>query len=309
MTAAISQFGKRSSDRRPKPALSRSGQYWVPRLLAQGIRMADRLVRTRDGVRLHVSLLGSGTNTLIVPGTGNEADFEGHFSDCHVALFDIRNRGRSDSVPASGAVGLPVEVDDIDDVRKAVGFERCSLFAWSYPALVAGLYAARYPERVERLILACPPPAYAANGPGFFTARGRRPEDTSAVAPCLTADDARARRRELARSLMANPAGVDRLRSDPGLMPNEWPDHAANALIRVRATFPVDFDLRSELRTIAAPTLILHGAQDGIPLASSEELSRLIPNAHLVVLPDVGHLPHVEAPNQFSRSIKDFLSE
>lgn len=268
----------------------------------------DRFVTTRDGVRLHASLLGTGPSPVIVPGTGNEADFEDHFASHFVVFFDIRNRGRSDSVPDSGRVGLPVEVDDIDDiddVREALGFDRCSLFAWSYPALVAALYAARNPERVDRLILSCPPPAHA-NVPGFFTARGRQSLPPEAM-PAATAAEARAQRRELARSLMWNSAGVERLQSDPGVMPNEWPHHVANAMDRVRATFGEGFDFRPEIRMIAAPTLIIHGARDGSPLATSEELCELIPDAQLVVLPDVGHLPHVEAPVEFSQCVDEFL--
>ena len=107
---------------------------------------------------------------------------------------------------------------------------------------------------------------------------------------------------------MANPAGVERLRSDPGAMPNEWPDHVATALARVWATFPENFDFRPELHTITAPTLIIHGADDDIPLESSKQLSDLIPGARLVVIPGVGHLPHVEAPDEFSRNIDEFLS-
>lgn len=274
--------------------------------LDPGVRMADhRVVTTHGGVRLHASLLGSGPSPIIVPGTGNEADFAEHFANRSAVFFDIRNRGRSDAVPDSGRVGLPIEVNDIDDVRHTLGFERCSLFAWSYPALVAALYAARNPERVDRLILSCPPPAHA-NVPGFFTARGRRPEPADAM-PAATASEARTQRRELARSLMWNPTGVERLRSDPGAMPNEWPHHVASAMDRVRATFPEGFDFRPEIRTIAAPTLVIHGAQDGTPLATSEELCELIPDARLVVLPEVGHLPHVEAPDEFSRNIDEFL--
>ena len=106
---------------------------------------------------------------------------------------------------------------------------------------------------------------------------------------------------------MWNSVGVERLRSDPGAMPNEWPQHVADAMDRVRATFAEGFDFRPEIRTIAAPTLIVHGARDGIPVASSQELCELIPDAQLVVLPDVGHLPHVEAPVEFSQSIDKFL--
>ncbi len=267
----------------------------------------DRGVRTRDGVRLHVSIIGSGTEALIVPGTGNEADFEAHFANRRVAFFDIRNRGRSDAMLAEQAVGQPVEIDDIDDVREAVGFERFSLFAWSYPALVAALYTARHPERVDRLILACPPPASAEDA-RKLPARPRRYGNASTMPPAKTADEARAQRRASARLQMANPAGVERLRSDPGAMPNEWPDHVAAALARVWATFPEDFDFRPELRTITAPTLIIHGAHDDIPLECSKRLNELIPGARLVVIPGVGHFPHVEAPDEFARSIAAFLS-
>ncbi len=221
-----------------------------------------------------------------------------------MVFFDIRNRGRSDPVP-DGRVGLPVEVDDIDDVRATLGFERCSLFAWSYPALMAALYAARNAERVDRLILSCPPPVHAEI-PSFFTVH--TPRTTTPSKPVATADEARAQRRALAGSLMWNRAGVGRLRSDPGAMRNEWPDHVASAMDRVRTTFPERFDFRSEIRTITAPTLILHGARDGTPVAAAEELSELIPDARLVVFADVGHLPHVEAPEKFSRHIDEFLA-
>ena len=268
----------------------------------------DRVVRARDGVGLHVSVIGSGPAALIVPGTGNEADFEAHFANRRVAFFDIRNRGRSEGVLDSQAVGLPVEIDDIENVREAIDFERCSLFAWSYPALMAALYSARHPDRVDRLILACPPPASAADASELFTAGPRRQGSASTTSPVMTADAARTDRRASARLQMANPAGVDRLRSDPGAMANEWPDHVATALDRVWATFPNAFDFRADLRKITAPTLIIHGAEDRIPLESSKRLRELIPGARLVVIPGVGHFPHVEAPDEFSRSIDEFLS-
>lgn len=265
----------------------------------------DRVVAARDGVRLHVSKFGSSESPVIIPGTGNEADFEDLFAGRCVVFFDIRNRGRSDAVPDAGRVGLPVEVDDIDDVRTSLGLDRCTLFAWSYPALVAALYAARNPRRVDRLVLSCPPPTHA-DVPGFFAGPRRRPEAAD-VTPAATAEEALAQRRDTARSLMWNPSGIDRLRSNPGAMPNEWPHHVADAMARVRATFAEGFDFRPEIRMIAAPTLIIHGARDGIPLASSEELCELIPDAQLVVLPEVGHLPHVEAPDEFARAIAGFL--
>jgi pimeloyl-ACP methyl ester carboxylesterase len=108
--------------------------------------------------------------------------------------------------------------------------------------------------------------------------------------------------------MMAVPHAADRLKSDPGLMRNEWPDHVDDALMRIGATFPSRFDLRPELQAITAPTLIVHGEDDAIPLASSREITAAIPNARLLVLPGVGHFPHVEQPDAFFGPVDTFLS-
>lgn len=66
---------------------------------------------------------------------------------------------------------------------------------------------------------------------------------------------------------------------------------------------------REELAAIAVPTLLLWGEQDElIPLACGEDAASLIPDAKLVVLPDVGHIPSIEAPDEFVRVVSEFVS-
>ena len=66
---------------------------------------------------------------------------------------------------------------------------------------------------------------------------------------------------------------------------------------------------REELASIAVPTLLLWGEQDElIPLASGEDAASLIPDAKLVVLPNVGHIPSIEAPDEFVRVVSEFAS-
>jgi proline iminopeptidase len=267
-------------------------------------------VTARDGVRLHVELSGSGRGHLIVPGTGNDADFQGLARVHEVVFFDIRNRGRSAAVPSAGRVGLPIEIDDIDRVRDHFGLARCSVFGWSYVALVAALYAARKPEHVDRLILSCPPAVRDTWSSASRPDQPRHAVDQPVLhdAHVDPATAARTVRRASAQRMMVVPDAVDRLKSDPGLMPNEWPDHVADALARVRATFAPGFDLRPELRSVSAPTLVVHGEHDAIPLASAREIAASIPNARLVIIGGVGHFPHVERPNEFFGHVQTFLS-
>lgn len=70
-----------------------------------------------------------------------------------------------------------------------------------------------------------------------------------------------------------------------------------------------DYDLREGLGRVTAPTLIVHGRQDPIPLASSAAASRALPDARLVVLENCGHVPYVEQPDAMFAAVEDFLAE
>ena len=67
-------------------------------------------------------------------------------------------------------------------------------------------------------------------------------------------------------------------------------------------------DLRSVLRTIDVPTLLLHGAHDvrsSLPVA--EAIHGEIRGSELVVLPGVGHMSNLEAPDRFNAVVRGFL--
>jgi pimeloyl-ACP methyl ester carboxylesterase len=62
------------------------------------------------------------------------------------------------------------------------------------------------------------------------------------------------------------------------------------------------------LSRIRIPTLILWGKEDHIlPPEEGFRLSSEIPGALLVVLPDTGHVPQEETPEEFSRAVSQFL--
>jgi proline iminopeptidase len=60
----------------------------------------------------------------------------------------------------------------------------------------------------------------------------------------------------------------------------------------------VSGDRRKQLRTIKAPTLVIHGAEDPlVPLAAGRDTARQIPGARLLVIEGMGHdLPDALLP-------------
>jgi pimeloyl-ACP methyl ester carboxylesterase len=67
-------------------------------------------------------------------------------------------------------------------------------------------------------------------------------------------------------------------------------------------------DLRDILATVDVPTLLLYGDRDArAPLDVAHALQAGIPGSRLVVLPGVGHVSPVEAPELFNREVRGFL--
>jgi pimeloyl-ACP methyl ester carboxylesterase len=77
---------------------------------------------------------------------------------------------------------------------------------------------------------------------------------------------------------------------------------------RTMARMSAEADLRHVLPQIDVRTLLLYGDQDErAPLRVAEGIREGIPSAQLVVLPGVGHVSPVEAPDAVSRVLGDFL--
>ena len=67
------------------------------------------------------------------------------------------------------------------------------------------------------------------------------------------------------------------------------------------------WDFRPGLARVAAPTLIVHGELDAIPMDLVEEWTAALPGAKLVKVPGASHFPYVERPEIVWPEIERFL--
>lgn len=78
--------------------------------------------------------------------------------------------------------------------------------------------------------------------------------------------------------------------------------------LRAMARSLAEADLRDVLPRITVPTLLLYGDDDvRAPLTVAQDLHTRIPASRLVVMPGVGHMSSVEAPETFSAEVRSFL--
>ena len=67
-----------------------------------------------------------------------------------------------------------------------------------------------------------------------------------------------------------------------------------------------DYDLRPALAGLRVPAIVLHGDDDPIPAASARAVADAL-GAPFHLLPDCGHVPYVEAFDEFRRLLDAFL--
>lgn len=115
------------------------------------------------GAALHYRIVGSGSDTVIVlhggPGLQDQYlmpvfdQLDAH----HVFIYyDQRGRGLSAAGDDSTQFTAVRDVDDLDSLRRALGISRVSLVGHHWGAVLAALYAKRFPEHVSRLLLVSP---------------------------------------------------------------------------------------------------------------------------------------------------------
>jgi len=107
-------------------------------------------------------------------------------------------------------------------------------------------------------------------------------------------------------TLMRDPAARAR---HTALGPDHW-RFVGEAFIALGAhAHTEDFPETEELRSIRAPTLIVHGDRDPLfPVHVPTELYGLLPDAELCILPRTGHVPPVERPEWFNTIVLNFLA-
>lgn len=121
-----------------------------------------RYARSTDGLRLAYQEWGEGPRVLVVPGllSNVELQWEHEFfvrinemlgRHLHVAGFDKRGIGLSDRPDDSPT--LEQRIGDMVAVMDALGWERASLLGVSEGGAMSQLFAATYPERVEKVLL------------------------------------------------------------------------------------------------------------------------------------------------------------
>ncbi|UGQ11857.1 alpha/beta fold hydrolase [Yinghuangia sp. ASG 101] len=258
----------------------------------------------RDGLRpaqsaeLFVEKAGQGPPVVLIHGLGGattvyDVQAAALAEDHTVIRYDLSGHGRS---PQAGPASIARWVDELAALLDAEGIGETAIVAHSMGTLVATTFAAAHPGRVGRLALLGPVRAQAPQAKDATRARARtvRAGGMSAVADTIvsvaTSERTRARQ-PLAAALVRE------------LLLGQNPDGYAAACEALAAAEEPDFS------SVTCPTLLVTGTEDKTsPVAVNQEIAALLPKARTHVIDGVGHWHTVEAPDEVTAQLRDFLT-
>lgn len=265
---------------------------------------------TVNGCRIWYELRGSGRHLLQIGGAGFGHENFGFVTDAMaesftVIDFDLRGYGLSER--PEQRYSMDVWADDAADLLDAIGVEATHVHGTSMGGMVAMRLAAKYPERVNGLVVGC------ASAKSDFMSRARK-EVWKALAQTYGMGS-----RELALELATQALSRDFLDSRRG---PEVVDTIQQVLDRncsvsvfcAACDAIAELDLSDDLPRIKAPTLVMDGDLDVLtPLEQgpdgigSRAIAEAVPGAELYVIEGCGHANLLEAPELSTEVVVRFL--
>ena len=253
-----------------------------------------------DGHAIAYRQRGEGPSLLLLHGWPTNSrewreQVDGLADEFRVVAWDAPGAGQSSDPPEE------FRLSDWADVLAAfiqdLGLQRVHVGGLSWGGGLALELYRRHPAMIRSMILVGAYAGWAGSLPAETVQQRLQSMERNTHAP--VEDWAPA----LIRTLAADDAPVEIIDELASIIAEL---HPAATRIALRAF--AEADLRGVLPQVDIPTLMLYGERDQrAPRSVWEPLQSTIPGAELVLIPDVGHMANMEAPDRVNDEIRTFL--
>jgi 2-succinyl-6-hydroxy-2,4-cyclohexadiene-1-carboxylate synthase len=261
-----------------------------------------------NGLQLNVEIDGHGPPLLLLHGftgsAGTWREMREAWRGRRTVAVDLIGHGASDAPADERRYEMKRCIADLVALLDALDIGRTSVLGYSMGGRVALHLALAAPERVSALVLES-----ASPGIGEAAERAARVAADRALAD------------EIERDGVA--AFIDRWERLPLFASQQRLPEARRAALRTQRLANRAAGLANSLRgmgagaqaplwnrlgELAMPALLVAGDEDEKYRDIARRMSRSMPGAEAVIVPDAGHAVHLEQPPAFTRRIKEFLA-
>jgi pimeloyl-ACP methyl ester carboxylesterase len=219
-----------------------------------------------------------------------------------VVTYDVRGHGISDAPREPGAYSQDISIADLRALLDHLDLSRAAVGGLSMGGNIALNFALAHSARVSALIV-------ADTGAGSDEAA-----DWAATVHAFADTMERNGLEDFADQALANPLFARYAAQGPEaerFIRSCLMTHRARGLAhtgrQVLTKRPSIYSLEPRLRELPVPTLLIVGEHDEPCVKVHRFMADTIPGARQLVVPGVGHLTNLEAPDAFNRAVAEFL--
>jgi aminoacrylate hydrolase len=252
---------------------------------------------------LHTEISGQGPDLLLVAGLGGKGSFWNAQTPVlakHFRVITHDHRGTGASSKSRIVYSAMQMADDLIRLMDALHIERADIVGHSTGGAVGQHIALRYPDRLRRLVLSC---SWAGPDALFIETFVLRRQVLITCGPQAY---------YMLGSLLASPANWirERFTSLETYVGANMASFPGLEIELSRLSAVMSHDLRSQVQSIRAPTLIIGALDDQLtPPGFQRELAEKIPSSKLELLTNGGHFCPITETETYNRLLLDFLRE
>ncbi len=284
---------------------------------------------TVNGAKLWTVSFGKGDPLFFIAGGPGGShyglrSFDSLSTTSKLVYYDGLGRGKSDTAGV-GEYSLERDIEDLNGLRIAMGFDKIDVLGHSYGGLVAQGFAIKYPQHVKHLILANSFHSFvmwqANDDNSNHEIKTNYPEvwDTLMILRNQGVVSSDAIHQEVYGRV---PYGFlyaynpDRFRAGGRKpYPNPFNSKLYYQMVGRDGDFIVGsdigrFDFRKQLKSLKMPVLVIGGRYDRVAVPSEMvKYKEYCPQAQFVMFERSGHNPQVEQPTEEFKLIRAFLAK
>jgi esterase len=261
---------------------------------------------TVNGLRIHYLDWGTRGKQpfIMLHGIGRTAHTFDHIAphftrDYHVIAIDMRGHGDSAWHP-DGAYLVEDYVKDVEAIIERLNLRKVVLTGNSTGGRVAQVYAGLHPENVAALVVEDVGPERPNEIASNFARRVEQDANGWASEEELVATLVKGGGR-ISEPLQRTHARYGTTRRDDGRLVWKRDPNLVKGFVPT--------ELWQYVSKITSPTIyLLGGTSTIVPAETQQRLKRTLPRCEILVMPGIGHYPHLEAPEQFVAAVTSFLS-
>jgi pimeloyl-ACP methyl ester carboxylesterase len=220
-------------------------------------------------------------------------------------------------LPGFGASEMPADTISIggyaravDELLRTLGVARAVVVGNSMGGFIGAEIAIRFGTWVEKLVLVSAAGLSVEHQRNEAALRALRLVDNvlKIGAVWLASKSDALARRPRSRTAMFRLVAAHPERLPPPLVAEQLRGFGKPGFIDALDAI-TDYPIRDRLTKIAAPTLVVWGADDAlVPVRDAWEFGDLIPDARVVVYEDTGHVAMLERPDAFNALVRTFVA-